>query len=337
MIYESVDLHNIAEVHEIPGHGGVRLQRTPEAVRAKLNERAQFQMLRPGGAEIRFVMESDTASVALSSSDGSGVATVFFGPFHNKTNHAIRAETTTIAVKTPDRLRDLPEEALEGMPFSPRVVRIVLRQGNIHLHGVEGDVRPPRPDETPSRTMLAYGTSITHGAAATAFHLSYVSQTAWRLGADLCNLGVGGACQCESELADHIAERDDWDFATLCLSVNMIGGQFSVDEFRKRVDYLVGRVARANPKRVVVPFTILPHFRDLGLGDERKKVADFRQALRDVVAGHALPNVSLLEGPDLLTDIGGLAVDMIHPGDHGMIEIGERLAARLRPLIGALA
>lgn len=41
-------------------------------------------------------------------------------------------------------------------------------------------------------------------------------------------------------------------------------------------------------------------------------------------------------GPEILTDIEGLTADLIHPGDHGMIAMGQALAARLEPLIARL-
>ena len=74
----------------------------------------------------------------------------------------------------------IPDDLAAAMPFHPRVVRVVLFRGTFHLHGVDGDVRPPAAAELPDLTLLSYGTSITHGSAATAFHLTYVAQAAWR-------------------------------------------------------------------------------------------------------------------------------------------------------------
>jgi len=55
--------------------------------------------------------------------------------------------------------------------------------------------------------------------------------------------------------------------------------------------------------------------------------------LRDVVAASPHANVYLIEGPDILPGMAGLTTDLIHPGDEGMIRMGERLAERLRPLL----
>jgi len=48
------------------------------------------------------------------------------------------------------------------------------------------------------------------------------------------------------------------------------------------------------------------------------------------------PNVSLLEGPEMLVDIGGHTTDILHPADDGMIEMGENIARRLQPLVNGI-
>jgi hypothetical protein len=87
----------------------------------------------------------------------------------------------------------------------------------------------------------------------------------------------------------------------------------------------------------VACITLYPYFRDLGIDDEDASYGgspdQYRQALRDAVAACPHPNVHLIEGPQILTEIRGLTHDLIHPGDHGMIEMGRNLAARLAPLL----
>ncbi len=336
MILDTVELHNIAEAREIKGLPGLLLQRVPEDVRLCLNPRAQERMLSPAGAEIRFVCDDDEAKVTVSCPDGAAEVIPFWGRFQGRERYTIRKEPVTLELTYPERLSELDPRMTEGMPFPPRVWRLMLRGDGLHFHEAEArGMCPPAPDQLPELRYLAYGTSITHGAAATATHLTYVSQTAWRLGADLINLGVGGSAYCEPELADYIASRDDWHIATLALSVNMIGGGFSVEEFSERTSYVVNTVAGAHPDRPVACITLYPHFGDWSADEELKaKSVAFRQALREVVASSGRPNVHLIEGSDILADIGGLTVDLIHPGDHGMIQMGENLAWRLRGMLG---
>jgi len=337
MIYQDVELHNVAEAH--PARGGVLLQRVPEEVRVELNPGAQMRVRQPDNAEIRFRCDDGPVRVTLSSL-GTTDVTLFYGPFDGRQRYTIGRDVTTIEVPPPSpRLAALDPSFRGELTFSPAVRRLILggrQREPLILHDVDGHgLRPPAPGDLPALRYLAYGTSITHGFDAEGPHLSYVAQAAWHLRADLINLGVGGSAHCEHALADYIAAREDWDVATLALSVNMQG--FPLDQFRERVSYMVDVVSGADTHRPVACITLYPYFRDWGIEDAAASYggtpAQYRQALRDAVAACPHPNVHLIEGPEILTQIRGLTHDLIHPGDHGMIEMGRNLAARLAPLV----
>jgi hypothetical protein len=334
MIYDDVELHNVAGIQ--PVNGGVRLQRVPEDVREHLEEGAQMRVMQPDNCEIRFVSDSAESHVTLSS-EGETDVTVFNGTFDERARYTIGQEPTTIRLCPQDRVQRLDRKWWKDQPFAPNVRRVIFggyRRDPVILHDIKGEgVRPPRPEELPGIRYLAYGTSITHGFDCAGPHLSYVAQAAWHLKADLINLGVGGACHCEKAFADHIAGRTDWDIASLALSVNMQG--FSLDEFRKRIAYLVNTVAGADTSRPVGCITLYPYFRDFGVEDSDLQCGgtpdEYRQSLRDVVVECPLPNVHLIEGQEVLTNIGGLTGDLIHPSDNAMIEMGRNLSDRLKP------
>ena len=336
MIYENVELHNVADIH--PVEGGVCFQRVPENVRVQLNEAAQTRVRQPDNCEIRFVSDSPQVRVTLSS-EGELDAAVFHGVFDGGERHVIGPQPKTVCVSMPDRLGQLERRCWQDQPFAPHVYRVILggrRREPAILHRIDGEgVRPPQREELPTLRYLAYGTSITHGSNCEGPHLSYVAQTAWHLGADLINLGVGGACHCERAFADHIAGRTDWDVASLALSVNMHG--FPMAEFRKRVEYMVNTVAGADTSRPVACITLYPYYRDFGIFEDGVHYGgtpdEYRQTLRDIVAASSHPNLHLIEGPEILTNIGGLTADLIHPSDNAMIEIGRKLARRLKGLL----
>ena len=338
MIYRNVEFHNVAEV--TPYNGGVALQRVPESVRMHLNERARQKVMQPGSGEIRFALEPGAkARVALATVPGDGwpaetAISVFFGEYCHRML-SVGPEPTEIEIDWGARfLTCYPELAKMPHAFSPNVVRLMMRGGQVAFHSAEGDgIRPPRQDELPSLRYLAYGTSITHGASASAPHLTYAAQTARHLGADLLNFGVGGACHAEPELADYFAERDDWDIASLSLSVNMMG--FEAEVFEERVRYMVHTVAKAHPGNPVGCITIFPHSGDFDAiePEHAAKVRHFRQILRDAVGNCPTDNAHIIEGPDILARFGGLTTDLIHPADDGMIEMGRNLAKVLRPLL----
>jgi hypothetical protein len=332
MIYNDVELHGFEEAVPAEGGRGVYLRRVPESVRRLVNPGAQDNFCAPASGEIRFVCDGP-ARVTLGSPNGNRYC-VFHGPFAlGDVGRLAAGEETALEIAAASNATTADPATLRDLHFSPNVRRIALRDGQVRFVSVEAEsLRPPAPEELPKIRLLTYGTSITHGASATAPHLSYAAQAAWRLRADLINLGVGGSCQCERELADYIAERKDWDVASVALSVNMRG--FAADEYTKRLHYFVDRVAGADTSRPVACVTLWPFFDDLGKpfwpAEGMLDPGFMRQALRDAVKAAGHPNLLLLEGPELLTYFGGLSADLIHPGDHAMIEMGENLARRLR-------
>lgn len=338
MRYDSIQFHNAAELRDVDDHDGRRVQRVPEAVRTELNDGAQNRMCHPAGVELRFVPDpGETVEVTLSTTVRESTVRVFWGPFQSEQAVEVGAEPTTVAVEFPEKLGRIRDEHRDGLDYAPEVCRLRLpgehRGGHVFYHGADGARRPPTAAELPDRRYLAYGTSITEGEAPLAEHLTYVSQAATRLRADPINLGSCGTAFCDAAIADHIAERDDWDVATLAISVNMVK-YFSVEEFRERADYMVNAVASANPEKPVVPVTVYPNARDVCEGsDPEGRCEAFREALRAVVADCEHENVHLLEGPDVLDRLRGLTLDLVHPGDDAMIRMGENVATELEALL----
>lgn len=333
MRHGDVELHNVAELHETGE--GVVLQRVPESVRRHLNESAREKMRQPASSEIRFETADESVAITLSADEPVEVIP-FWGPFRGRERYTIGPGPRTIELRRHERLADLDPAVAAGFDISPDVWRVVLRDGPVRFHGVNGNVRPPAPEHLPDTRYLAYGTSITQGSGASNAPLTYANQTARRLGADPINLGSGGSAYCEPELADYIAGRDDWDVATLALSVNMVSHGFSIEEFSRRVSYMVDAVAAGNPDSPVVAITLFPFYPDLwtesATSTVEPDVPAFREALRGAVADAGHSNLHLLEGTDLL-DPAGLTADLVHPADDGMIRVGERLADRLGALL----
>ena len=130
MIYENVELHNVAEI--TPYGQGVALQRVPESVRREVNPGAQRMFLLPAGGEIRFALGRGTsATVVLSTApdeNGSGTAsvTVFFGDYRHAML-SVGPEPKTLDIEWNSALLSSYDEVAK-LPhnFSPNVVRLVI-------------------------------------------------------------------------------------------------------------------------------------------------------------------------------------------------------------------
>lgn len=332
---DGIQFHNVGELRNLDDRDGQLMQRVPESIRTRL-EAAATRMCHPAGVELRFVPDGPVR-VTLSSHRRDSVVRPFWGPFQATDDVVtVGPEPRTITLSRPENLDRLDPSAVAALDYDPRVCRLLLpgehRGGHVHFHGVEGEIRPPEPSELPSKRYLAYGTSITEGEAAMGEPMTYVNQAATRLGVDPLNLGTCGTAYCDEAMAEHIA-GEEWDVATLSLSVNMVG-EFSVETFRERAAHMVETVAASHPDSPVVCITILPNARDLVVDHEEGAECErFREALRSVVAECEHPNVSLVEGRELLPDPSGLATDLVHPGDHAMVRIGENLARELERVL----
>ncbi len=340
MIYDNVELHNVDGVVE-QDNGGVMLLRVPENVCEKISERGSKEMHEPTNSEIRFYSESDTIKITLSSVGGEALGVLFHGHFMTRDRIEVGEEPVTLEFTRSDYIKIYRERGLRHGPFDSGVWRFMFSgaRGSLIFHSVEGEgVRPPRKTEVPSLRYLAYGTSLTAGRATTLPHLSYAFQTAWRLGADLINIGSGGSCFIESDMADYLASRTDWDFMTMGLSLNMMKWDF--DDFEKRVRYIIEKMTTAHPSKHIFCITNWPCFNDYRIfpnleeGKTEKDIPfseDYRRILRQAFADSNAPLLHLLEGPELFQFFGGESDDMIHPSDLGMIEMAQNLSDAIRP------
>ncbi len=335
MIFQNALLHNIAALLPAPSGEGLLLSRLPDALRTTLNERARRMAFCGCGAEIRFVINSGAVRVTLSREpdefvDTYGPVEIYYGPFAASYMYSPRhigPEPRTLDIVLPPSLDDLRELARqENAAFDPRVVRVLLPYDYpSRLYSIEGDIRPPEPAMLPPKTLLCYGSSITHGGGALANAGSWASLTAEALGMELVNLGLAGTCQLEPQMADYIAAQD-FDMAVLELGVNVLQ-TFTPEEFARRARYLISTVAAAHPDTWIFCVDI---FRLAGDFARNAPVETFREIIREIVRELNLPRLVRLRGDALLTDPLGLGSDLVHPSDRGMREIADNLVMTMR-------
>jgi len=333
MLHDSqIEFHNVAELIADTGESGRLLQRMPEALRHVLNPTAQIAACSPSHCELRYVSAAPTVEITLHSEVHHEYLRIYQGDHFQQEFCLDPNETRTFELQCDPRLVAHAEHA-HG--FSPEVMRLRLSgTGRVRFLCAEAygsSLRPPTAAEKPAITMLAYGSSITQGFSSGRLANAFLAQTAKRLGIDFINLGFGGSCHCETELGDHFAARQDWQIALLELGINMLGAKpaISSDQFRKLARDILEKTSR-DPARSVVAITLFPGGHDLP--DAPRAAEPWRQILRELVAELARPNLSLIEGPDLL-DWNGLTTDLCHPCDHGHTMIAERLSARLGSLL----
>ena len=327
MKYQNIELHNVSDIVTDNEAKGFTITRLPSAILPEINEGARWMSRLSGNVELRGMLpKGGKARVVLQMLDDNCVppiVNVFFGDFRYK-QILLKYEATEIVIDEPEKM-ELMEKiyAEQEMRYDPRLVRVCLP----HIHYVrileiEGDLTYPEEQALPRKTLLCYGSSITHGAHAIAPESTYAAQCAYNVGYDLINLGSGGSARMDTAVAHHIASRNDWDVATLEMGVNV--RDWEPDTFREAVERFVGIIVAAHPDKPVFCIDLFTNGFDCI--DPPREAVGFREIVKGVVEKQDSPNVFYVDGRTILTRFSGLQVDLVHPNDNGMVEMGRNLA-----------
>ncbi len=327
MIIDNVMYNNIDGIIEKPY--GKMLLRYPENLIEKMNPVARHMARYACNAEIRFVTEAPTCFVSLMSEKGIARVMVYYGDYAVAEHSLPEGKITKIALDVPSVIANLGEDFYEGSMFSKNVWRLHLH-GTISVCGIDTmnfAVRPPKKEEMPGKTMLSYGSSISHGAGTTYMPMCYVKTLSRLLGVDCIAKGVGGSCFLEPEIADSFAARSDWDFALLELGVNMVD-DFETPEFEKRFIYFADKMYSTGKKLIFT--TIYPNYAFFKDDAKHQRTLEFCDVIRKKCSEFDKSRVLLVEGKDVVTKTQMLTADGIHPSTEGHVAMGYNLYEKVK-------
>lgn len=326
MIIDNVMYHNVDSVKKTPQ--GLRICRFSEEVMNKVNPHARYMASYACNTEIRFVTDANTCFVSLLSEEGNAKVDIYYGDYAIGERTLETGKITRLSLTVPAPVSGLKDEFYKNNKFKYGVWRLHFHNSVLTVCDIDTmghSIRPPKPEELPEKTMLSYGSSISHGAGAVYNPLSYVNTTANLLGVDCLAKGVGGSCFAESEIADSFAARSDWDFALLEMGVNMIGAEFTVEEFEKRFNYFADKMYSTGKKLIFVtmfPYSLMFRYNDL---EVQEKYLKYNEIIRKKCSEFNKERVLLIEGKDVLTSTEMLSADGIHPSSEGHIKMGYNL------------
>ena len=320
MIFQNIDFHNVEQI--VPYEDGWKLHRAPESVRAACSDKLQGTSAYGTGVELRFCLLGDAAEIRLRTvpiAEGQ-MAFVYYGSIQGgwqQSSYIITERETVIRIPRPGNMAQLQRiTASAGLPFSPEVVRLVLPYGNNIFLGASGEICPPKADMLPKKTLLSYGSSITHGSLALVAPYAYPFRLGQKLGMDSLNKGFAGTCLCEPAMAEWFVSRKDWHAATLELGVNMLG--MDEAEFERRIDHFTGVMAADG--RPVFATSIF------ATADDQPRHDRFRQIVRK----YAEPRLHFVDGLDLLDRPEFISQDGVHPSLEGIAQVADRWAEIIR-------
>lgn len=332
MNLNKVSFNNLGAVETIAGFGENMLVRIPEKVRNQLNNGARFMAKESVGIEIQFVTDAPTIDIYLSVLrpvfSECGKIRIYKGNFLYKIFELQSGIVHTVRINPPGEFGNVKQNMLYSKGFSPNVWRVVCDRLVVSLHGIDTygyDIRPPEKNELPPKNWLAYGSSITHSNLD-----GYPFVAARQLGIQVQNKGLCGSCHIEKEIVDYFFDEVEFDLITCELGVNMRGG-FTPEEFEKRARYLVERIKESKKPAVII--TTFPNKKSIEYTDEFTIYTEhelaYNKILIDLVKGAQYPDIHLVHGYDILTDVCGLSADLLHPTSYGHALMGLNLAGIL--------
>lgn len=310
---------------------GEQISRFPEEVRqGMLPAGRDTAALSATGCEIRFVMLDgcDTVKLHVTCLEPFMVVQLCFGSFQGGWKYlyvrGLMTGENELTIERPQNIEELRKAAQErSHPFSPDVMRICFRSGAIANIRLEGDIRPPLPEEVPSKRILFYGSSITHGSLSYLPCNDYASVICQRLGMDCINKGCAGSCRLEQSVASYIAERNDYEFCVFELGSN-IPGEISGDDFMHSVKNLLTGYMKAHPNRGAIVIDDLLILRP----EHHQRHEQVRQCLAEV--NH--PHFVYVDGYDLLPSPDLICADFVHPTVEGHQVLANALLQQIQLL-----
>lgn len=341
MIWKNIEVFNAEELVEF--EDGVSWLRIPKnAYNALEKPTGKMMAESTTGVELRFVPRSDSVKIVMSSMEDEASINTFHiyrgglqgGYEDHELNCYIPPKAREFAFRRAANRSDHQKvhEAI-GLDWDSDVIRVIFDRGQVKLHDVIGDVEPPRPEQVPGRTLMFYGSSITHGSNSIDSSHTWASVLAYNLNMDCRNLGFAGSCAMEPELVDYIAaqgEQGKWQVANLELGINV--RFWEEEKIRDRVENTLRQIAGRNPDKPI--FVISPFY----YGDEFLKGCTrgtlWRKIIPEIAAALNYPNVTCIDGLELLGDVSGLSGDLIHPNIYGVQQIADRLTAIYRRVLG---
>lgn len=330
MLYKNIEIYNIEELI-YNQDGSVSWLRIPKNVydSPEIGEQGRNMARNSTGVELRFVIKGEKVILRLSA-EATGRFHIYRGGvqggwYDHEVDKNIGSEPTDFIIErsqSPKRVKIINDKS--GYDWDSEVIRVIFDQGFIRLHDVIGDVEPPASSQCPRKTILCYGSSITHGSNALDMSHSWASLLAHHLNMDVRNLGMAGSCAMEPEFAEYIAtegEKENWNVAILELGINVL--DWDEEKILSRAGNMIGATAGRNPDKPV--FVISPFYYGGEKLDNDTGGVKWRRLLERIVNELNYSNVKYINGMDILDNISYMSADEVHPNIYGVIKIFEEL------------
>lgn len=216
---------------------------------------------------------------------------------------------------------DLPEKGMQEITvFFPLYAGVYTLEIGLQ-EGCVLEAAEPYPNKKP---IVFYGSSITHGSAASRAGNCYTNMVCRELGRDIWNLGFSGNAKGEVAIAQYIAGLE-----MECFVYDYDHNAPNVEHLENTHERMFRMVRAANPD---IPILMMCRPRFAVSEDTRRRMEVIRRTYENAKAAGD-ENVYLLTGPELMAIAGydGM-VDGTHPNDLGFFSMAQAVLKVLKPL-----
>lgn len=333
MIYKNILFHNVAEIIN-NDDGSISWKRVPTSVHNEMEAKgANSVVYNSTGVELRFVLKGKSAILRMSKYEKNDVSSCFHiyrgaiqgGWTDHEIGKIIHDEPKDFLIERSSNIENLKVISQKcKYNWDPEVIRIIFDRGRYKIYNIIGDIEPPKYEQCPKKTILAYGSSITHGSNSIDMSHSWVSILAHNLNMDQRNLGMAGSCALEPKMAEYIAnegKNGKWDIACFEFGINVLG--WNNEKIAKRVTNFVTQTAVKNPLKPI--FVISPFCHCGEFLSEDKNAEKWRVITEKCIKEMNFSNVFYINGFDILDDMCYISADEVHPNIYGVQRIAEKM------------
>lgn len=314
--------------------GGYALYRYPLNVINKLgfenSKKGREKAKYPAMCEIRFSSSTPYCKLILKSLDRDCKIFSFIDKFQCSEIVLKKNKKQIVEIQVHERM----EKQREHLGFNNDYNFRIVLSGNSRV------VLYPFADDnviidTNSSHLLTYGSSISQGVGCDSIINSYVFSLSSKLGINILNKGLSGACLLEKEVVDYISSIKGMGYI-LEIGCNA-RGIMSSDIFENKFKYLIEKISFENPHKPIFIINILEVFENLYKDfDEipyHEKNQKFISIIKKQIKKLNNPNVHLISGKKLITRIDGISGDLLHPSNFGHKELSDNLSKIIKKYI----
>ena len=336
---ENIRFYNAEEapikLHGIMKENGV-FCRMPQKIADTVNDGVKNLNTCTTGGRVRFITNSPYVAISVKeeAAEAAAWANITYACVAGFDMYADEGEGQRfIATFMPPSVVESGYESVADFPSKDKKERLVTinfpifsRVTEVHI-GIDGDCYIKEPsDYKHEKTVVFYGSSITHGIAASRPGNIYPLIISRTLDTEILNLGFSGNAKGETEIAEYIA------------GLNMSAFVYDYDYNAPNVEHLEATheamfkiIRKANP---TLPIVMLSRPKAHLTPLEEKRMEVIRKTYENAKATGD-ENVYFIAGPDLLIkDVWETAlVDAAHPNDSGFLSMAKTVGALLEEIL----